>query len=270
MKSPQHHTKNSNPTGLRNILLLAVLFISGLPDGWAQSIQYPKVVKQTAANVLITEIKTTASKTKISFVYYNATEDRRQYFYLHAPGDLDVLYIKANGKIYKLLSTEDIANRDGVTYADPKETYSFSAYFEKLPPNVKSIDLIEGAGGSWNFYGISLTQSVDFKKSEKKDTPTKFRVDYQYMSLYDGEKEEWSEWIEKENTFVININDNDECIGLWKHLPKEMTQPVVVYGCPSVATGDPYIQPSYTSDVTISQEQLSKLNSIVNKDEQST
>ena len=210
MKSPQHHTKNSNPTGLRNILLLAVLFISGLFNSRAQSIQYPKVVKQTAANVLITEIKTTASKTKISFVYYNATEDRRQYFYLHAPGDLDVLYIKANGKIYKLLSTEDIANRDGVTYANPKETYSFSAYFEKLPPNVKSIDLIEGAGGSWNFYGISLTQSVDFKKSEKKDTPTKFRVDYQYMSLYDGEKEEWSEWIEKENTFVININDNGD------------------------------------------------------------
>ena len=49
-----------------------------------------------------------------------------------------------------------------------------------------------------------------------------------------------------------------------------MTQPVVVYGCPFAATGDPYIQPSYTSDVTISQEQLSKLNSIVNKDEQST
>lgn len=56
----------------------------------------------------------------------------------------------------------------------------------------------------------------------------------------------------------------------WKHLPKEMTQPVVVYGCPSVATGDPYIQLAYTSNVTISQEQLNKLNTIVNKDEQST
>lgn len=69
---------------------------------------------------------------------------------------------------------------------------------------------------------------------------------------------------------LININDNDECIGLWKHLPKEMTQPVVVYGCPTVATGDPYIPPAYTSNVTISQEQLNKLNTIVNKDEQST
>lgn len=69
---------------------------------------------------------------------------------------------------------------------------------------------------------------------------------------------------------LININDNDELNGLLKHLPKEMTQPVVVYGCPYAATGDPYIQPYYTSDVTISQEQLSKLNSTVNKDEQST
>lgn len=69
---------------------------------------------------------------------------------------------------------------------------------------------------------------------------------------------------------LININDNDEWISSWKHLPKEMTQPVVVCGCPFTATSDPYIQPSYTSDVTISQEQLNKLNTIVNKDEQST
>ena len=70
---------------------------------------------------------------------------------------------------------------------------------------------------------------------------------------------------------LININDNDEWIDpFWDHLPKEMTKPVVVYGCPSVATGDPYIPPVYTTNVTISQEQLNKLNSIVNKDEQST
>lgn len=66
---------------------------------------------------------------------------------------------------------------------------------------------------------------------------------------------------------LSNINDNDEWIApCWKHLPKEMTQPVVVCGCPFVATDNP----AYTSTVSISQEQLNKLNSIVNKDEQST
>lgn len=210
MKSPKYQPKNKLRVGVRNILIITLLFIAGLSNGKAQSIQYPKVEKQTAANVLITEIKTTGTRTKISFVYYNGTEDRRQYFYLHSPGDLDAMYIKASGKIYNLLSTEDIANRDGVTYAGPKETYAFSAYFEKLPPNVKTIDLIEGKGGSWNFYGISLTESVDIKKSEKKTTPTKFRVDYHNMAFYDPDKDEWSDWEEKENTFVININDNGD------------------------------------------------------------
>lgn len=66
---------------------------------------------------------------------------------------------------------------------------------------------------------------------------------------------------------LININDNDEWIApCWKHLTKEMTQPVVAYGCPSVATDNP----AYTSTVSISQEQLNKLNALVNKDEQST
>ena len=90
---------------------------------------------------------------------------------------------------------------------------------------------------------------------------------------------------------LININDDDDdnewlkqfCKNVPKEVMKgpylpptvalygcEMTQPIAVYGCPSVATGDPYIPPAYTSNVTISQEQLNKLNTIVNKDEQST
>jgi hypothetical protein len=141
MKSQQYQPKNNAPSWSKNILFIVLLFIAGLSNSKAQSIQYPKVVKKTAVNILITEIKTTASMTKISFVYYNGTEDRRQYFFLHAPGSADAMYIKANGIKYKLLSTEDIASKDGITYAGPKESYHFSAYFEKLPPLKKSIDL---------------------------------------------------------------------------------------------------------------------------------
>lgn len=48
----------------------------------------------------------------------------------------------------------------------------------------------------------------------------------------------------------------------------EMTQPIQ-YECQSVETDDQY-NPAYTSNVSISQDQLNKLNTIVNKDEQST
>ena len=85
---------------------------------------------------------------------------------------------------------------------------------------------------------------------------------------------------------LININDNDEWIDpFWERFPKEvkdgpymppvvalygceMTQPIQ-YECPSVATDEQY-KSVCTSNVSSSQEQLNKLNAIVNKDEQST
>lgn len=210
MKSQQYQTKNSNPTFLRNILLLTVIFILGLFNSRAQTIQHPKVVKQTAKNILITEVKTTATRTKISFVYYNGTEDKRQYFFLNTPGSADALYIKANGKIYKLLSTENIASKDGITFADPKEFYYFSAYFEKLPTTTKTFDLIEGANGSWDFYGISLTESLDLNDLKQHEEPSKFRRDYSVVSIYNFDTKKWSEWKDGDNTFVFNINDNGD------------------------------------------------------------
>jgi hypothetical protein len=34
----------------------------------------------------------------------------------------------------------------------------------------------------------------------------KFRVDYDYVAVYDRDTETWSDWREGDNTFVININ----------------------------------------------------------------
>lgn len=67
---------------------------------------------------------------------------------------------------------------------------------------------------------------------------------------------------------LININDNDEWIDpFWDHLPKYLNIPPIT--CQSVETDDQY-KSVCTSNVYISQEQLNKLNTIVNKDEQST
>jgi len=63
-------------------------------------------------------------------------------------------------------------------------------------------------------------------------------------------------------------NINDKLIDpFWDHLPKERNIPPIT--CQSVETDDQY-KSVCTSNVSISQEQLNKLNAIVNKDEQST
>lgn len=66
----------------------------------------------------------------------------------------------------------------------------------------------------------------------------------------------------------ININDNDDWINpFWENVPKYLNIPPIT--CQSVETDDQY-KSVCTSNVSISQEQLNKLNAIVNKDEQST
>ena len=67
---------------------------------------------------------------------------------------------------------------------------------------------------------------------------------------------------------LSNINDNADWINpFWENVHKELNIPPIT--CQSVETDDQY-KSVCTSNVSISQEQLNKLNSIVNKDEQST
>ena len=67
---------------------------------------------------------------------------------------------------------------------------------------------------------------------------------------------------------LSNINDNDDWINpFWENVPKEVIPPPIT--CQPVETYDQY-KSVCTSNVSISQEQLNKLNAIVNKDEQST
>jgi len=38
----------------------------------------------------------------------------------------------------------------------------------------------------------------------------KFRVDYNYISIFDPETQTWDEWTEGDNTFVINVNERGD------------------------------------------------------------
>jgi len=38
----------------------------------------------------------------------------------------------------------------------------------------------------------------------------KFRVDYDYIAIFDPETDSWGEWLEGDNTFVLNINERGD------------------------------------------------------------
>ncbi|MFN3022046.1 hypothetical protein ACK1KB_13885 [Chryseobacterium sp. TY3] len=44
----------------------------------------------------------------------------------------------------------------------------------------------------------------------QSDSPDKFRVDYNYVSIYDPKTDKWSKWEKGDNTFIININDRGD------------------------------------------------------------
>ncbi|MDF1868470.1 MAG: hypothetical protein P1U70_26845 [Saprospiraceae bacterium] len=49
-----------------------------------------------------------------------------------------------------------------------------------------------------------------FNESPKTTEYKRFREDYNFVSIYDVVKEEWSDWNEGNNSFVINYNSNGD------------------------------------------------------------
>ncbi len=186
----------------KTLLILTVLLIA--INTFAQSVSYPDIGRKGEKDVYIKKVNTTDYSTQITFVCKN-TKSVGHYIFLNPPGHKDAYYIKANGQTYKLLSTQNIANTDGITMAMPGELVEFSARFERLPSYTTQFDLIEGSSGSWDFYGVQL------KKTETtSSSTTKFRIDYNYIAVYDPKTETWGEWKSGDNTFVININEKGD------------------------------------------------------------
>ena len=186
----------------KTLLILTVLLFA--IKTFAQSVSYPDIDRKGEKDVYIKTVNTTDYYTQITFVYKN-TKSEGHYILLNPPGHKDAYYIKANGQTYKLLSTQNIGNTNGITAAMPGELVEFSARFERLPSYTFQFDLIEGSSGTWDFYGVQL------KKSETtSSSATKFRIDYNYIAVYDPETETWGEWQSGDNTFVININEKGD------------------------------------------------------------
>jgi hypothetical protein len=55
-------------------------------------------------------------------------------------------------------------------------------------------------------FTLALTVIAHFSFSQTEQ----FRVDFNLVAFYDKDTEEWSEWQQGENTFVLNFNDNND------------------------------------------------------------
>lgn len=188
---------------MKKVTFLLIVLLS-VCKAIAQSASYPEVERQGEKDVFIKKVTTNEYYTQIDFVYKN-TKSTGHYILLNPPGHTDAYYIKANGLIYNLLSTQNIGNKDRITLAMPNSRLEFSARFEKIPSYITQFDLIEGAAGTWDFYGVKLNQSQNTSKSIDK-----FRIDYNYISVYDSKTDKWGDWQEGDNTFVININEKGD------------------------------------------------------------
>lgn len=122
---------------------------------FGQIYYYPKSLIQTESDLKIEKVKIDDKTTTIYFIFTRSKGDDI-YILLNPPFTNGAYYIKAEGKIYKLKSTNGIGNYNGITKAIQYLPVKFSATFEALPKSVKQFDLIEGDSGSWHFYGIQL------------------------------------------------------------------------------------------------------------------
>ena len=61
-----------------------------------------------------------------------------------------------SGKKYALITTENCAVAPQQTVLNPGQTQEFTLYFEPVPANTTSVDIIEPHNDGWKFYGIEL------------------------------------------------------------------------------------------------------------------
>lgn len=169
----------------------------------AQSVNYPDIDRKVAKDVYITSVHTNDYNTIVNFVYVNS-DSKARYILLHPPGNSDAYFIRANGTRYELVGTQNIAAVDRITLVYPGQKHEFSAWFEKLPYYTTSFDLIEGLKGDWDFFGIHLN------KKDEEEQSSKFRIDHNYIAVYDPDKDEWGDWQSGNNTFVVNINEQGD------------------------------------------------------------
>jgi S1-C subfamily serine protease len=148
--------------------LIIWIIVLNIKTTFSQSYNYPKCKSQTDPNLTIINITCLENSTIIEFEYTCKTVNGT-YIQLYPPKSIGVLFIKANDKIYKLISTNGIGNSEKSTYVKFQNSIKFTATFEAIPKSITHFDLIESGNNTikWNFFEINLNEKT--KDSENCD-----------------------------------------------------------------------------------------------------
>jgi S1-C subfamily serine protease len=171
--------------------LILGIFLLVTQYSFGQTYDYPKCYSQAETDLKIVKITRGDYSTTIDFQLVRTAQ--AIYVFLSAPNTDGAYYIKAEGKTYKLTSTNNIGNTNGITIANQNRPLNFSATFEAIPKSVTQFDLIEGGStGSWHFYGISLNSS-NISSNESKSSNSS---SYSYPKKWDEDnlKEYWKNY----------------------------------------------------------------------------
>ncbi len=141
---------------MKKILLLPVLLVLAITAS-AQNIEYPSVENSDSPDCKIIKIENTPNFTIVSF------EETAQNDNSWARIEKGV-FVQTNvsDKHYHYVKSENIAISPEKTMINKAgDKLLFKVYFERIPRNASTIDVIEKAGASsyFNFYNVSLTKS---------------------------------------------------------------------------------------------------------------
>lgn len=173
----------------------------------SQTIESPSIERKDNDNIGILEIRKTYSNTVIHFIYQS--DDKY----------IDGGWVNINPKI-KIKDSDgyrsyDLIRAEGIPLAPEKKQsdfagqwFSFRLIFPEISSDIDKIDIIEcSTSNCFNFYGVSVKNS---SSTTSESTNSRFRRDYNIISIYDRDTDKWSEWKSGDNTFVINYNDNGD------------------------------------------------------------
>lgn len=130
------------------------------------------------------------------------------------PWSENPVILKTHDKIYKLIGVKDIEYTPNLTTVEKGESHYFQLYFQPIPENVTSFDIIEtvaAPSNSFNFYGIKITRCHDQQTSirfiQKMDFDNYFVDNNAKEAAYEGY------WLVSKKIAEVQKNDQLKFIG---------------------------------------------------------
>lgn len=115
-------------------------------------INNPRVERSNDPDARIYGVEMTDRFIAIHMSIRNTSNDAYGYYVL------ENIYLSdsKSGKKYALITTENCAVAPQQTVLNPGQTQEFTLYFEPVPANTTSVDIIEPHNDGWKFYGVEL------------------------------------------------------------------------------------------------------------------